>query len=96
MTTTQTVYRDAKSGEFVTSSYAEAHPDTTIVDHIPFGPATQPDRLQEITDLLVGLTEVQPVLTLVPVAGIEISGTDRTDVYERALVAVRQKVEAMG
>ncbi len=83
-------YRDAGSGQFVSAGDAAADPGGTTFDTFP-----PSDRLQEITDELTAATDTLPVLTLT-CAGIIEQGTDRLDVYERLLVKVREKVEAMG
>lgn len=78
--------RDARDGRFVSADYAEANPDTTVAQTIT---EPTPDRLGEIRAEIVRLTDSEPSLALHAVPGIELTGTEPLDLYERALIAVR-------
>lgn len=85
--TKRTVIKDASTGRF--ASPATADPATTYEQTIS---EPTPDRLGEIRAEIVRLTDSEPSLTLHAVPGIELTGTDPLDVYERALIVVRSAV----
>lgn len=88
--TERTVTKDAGSGRFVSADYAAANPDTTVTQTVAAAP--EPDRLTALIAEIVRLTDSRPLLTLHAVPGIELTGTDPLDLYERALVAVQAAV----
>lgn len=92
--TRQRVHRDSVSGAFVSAEYAEANPDTTQSDWIEFGLATS--RLEAVTKEIVQLTESRPSWTVTVAGGIVETGTDPTDVLERALIRAQALVDEQG